>query len=146
MNLVLHDIFTIYSPYVNCILNYQHLPLSHDKMLSFLHSVIYYLIKCCRVLLCHSVSPPQGRSLLPALVTDISLFRTGPVQGQDINPLCVCSLCLTVPHRSVSCLSGWGLVIELSVALFWLAISPLFSSLLQNHGPFILTQLLLKPG
>lgn len=146
MNLVLHDLSTILSPSLNCILNDQHLPLFHDKMLSFLHYAVYYLIKRCRVLLCHSVSTPQGRSLLPALVTDISLFRTGPVQGQDINPLCVCSLCLAVPRRSASCLSGWGLVIELSVALFWLAISPLFSSLLQNHGPFILTQLLLKPG
>ena len=126
MHLVLPDLSTIYSSSLSCTPNYQHLPRSHNKMLSFLHSIIYYLIKCCRVLLCHSVLLPQGRSPLPALVTDISLFRTGPVQGQDINPLCVCSLCCTVPRRSASCLSGWGLVIELSVALFWLAISPLF--------------------
>lgn len=56
------------------------------------------------------------------------------------------ALCLQPLPRSASCLSGWGLVIELSVALFWLAISSFFPSLLQNHGPFILTQLLLKPG
>ena len=102
------------------------------------------------VLLCHSILLPQGRSPLPALVTHISLFRTGPAQGRDINPLCVCSLCVAVPLHSATCFSGWGLVIELSVALFWLAIALLFlfffPSLLQNHGPFILTQLLLKPG
>lgn len=62
-----------------------------------MNSIVYYLIKYYQVLLCHSASRPQGHSLLPALVTDISLCRTGPVQGQDINPLCVCSLCLTVP-------------------------------------------------
>lgn len=138
--------WSCFSPSVNYIQNYQHLPLPHNKMLSFLNSIIYYLMKCCRVLLCHSVSLPQGRCLLPALVTDISLFTTGPVQGQDINPLCVCSFCFTVPRRSASCLFGWGLVTELSMALFWLAISPFFPPLLQNHGPFILTQLLLKPG
>lgn len=44
----------------------------------------------------------------------------------------------------LSRLSGWGLATELSVALFCLAMS-LFSSLGPNHGPFILTQLLLKP-
>lgn len=32
-------------------------------------------------------------NLPPALVTDISLSRTGPVQGQHINPLSVCTLC-----------------------------------------------------
>lgn len=78
------------------------------------------------VLLCHSILLPQGRSPLPALVTHISLFRTGPAQGRDINPLCVCSLCVAVPLRSATCFSGWGLVIELSVALFWLAIALLF--------------------
>lgn len=90
---------------------------SNDKIL---FQIPLYIIRLNnhRLLLCHSVSPPQGRSLLLASVTDTSLFTTVPVQGQNINPLCVSSLCLTVLPCSASSLSGWGSVIELSVALF----------------------------
>lgn len=65
--------------------------------------------------------------------------------------VCVCSLCFAVPLRALR-LPFQGGVWLFDCLWFVLArnLSPLFyspsSSLLQNYGPFILTQLLLKPG
>lgn len=103
-----------YSPSVYCIINYHHLPQS------FLRSIVYYLTKCCRIMLCHSASGPQPP---PCLGNRYIFIQNWPCTGAGHQS----ALCLQpLPRHSAPCLSGWGLVIELSMALFWLAISSLF--------------------
>lgn len=149
MNFVWHDLspcsFTL--NWVYCTLHYHHLHLSHDKM-SDLNCVSYYLIKYCRFLLCHSVSLPQGCSLVPALVTDtvylhseLALHRgRTSIRFVSAASSSLCFVALLLASLGGACLLN----------CLWLCFgcqSLLFSlSLLQNHGPFILTQLLLKPG
>lgn len=136
---------------VNGIWNYQHPPLSHNGMLHFLHSIVCYLTKCCRssaVSLRLIASGPQPP---PCLSNTYIFIQNWPCTGARhqsalcLQPLrcCASPLCYVPlwvgPGYWIVC--GFVLARNLSSFFFFF-----FSSLLQNHGPFILTQLLLKPG
>lgn len=132
---VFHYLSTTYSPFENRIQNFQQPRLLQDNILSFLYevyySLVYYVIQCCRLLLCHSV---WGLQAPPCLSNRYILFRSGPVLGA--------LPCLT----ALLLVSQGGAWLNCLWFCFSVQITPPPPPLFQNDGPFILPQLLLKAG
>lgn len=134
--------------YLGCTISqhYQHVNPSNDKMLYF-HEFQCILsdkiLLSFAVSLCLTSSGPQP----PPCISNRYIFMqnwprpgTGHQSALCLQPLPHCASC------SAACLSGWGLVIELYVALFWPGNLSSFFPLSAPKSWPIYSNLLLKPG